>query len=127
MTVFLDTNFLIDLEEELALARVGAARRFLGRHRGRPVVVSVIALGELAAGLDDSQEARVFVQRFRIATLKPEIALEAGALDRELIAIGQRLGENDTWLAGFARYYGVPLVSNDGDFDRVAGLRRIAY
>jgi predicted nucleic acid-binding protein len=41
--------------------------------------------------------------------------------------VGQRLGENDNWLAGFALYYGVPLVSNDTAFDRVAGLRRLAY
>jgi predicted nucleic acid-binding protein len=31
------------------------------------------------------------------------------------------------WIAGFARYYGVPLVSNDAAFDRVTGLRRLSY
>ena len=48
-------------------------------------------------------------------------------LDRHLIGRGLRLGENDTWLAGTAHYYGVPIVSNDGDFDRVPGLRRLRY
>lgn len=43
------------------------------------------------------------------------------------MATGHRLGENDNWIAGFARYYGEPLVSNDPDFDRVRGLRRIAF
>lgn len=125
--MFLDTNFLIDLEEETGTNRVGPARRFLGRHRGALVVVSVIALGELAAGLDDSEAARIFLAGFRVVTLKPEIALEAAAVDRELIETGERLGENDTWLAGFARYYGTPLVSNDRAFDRVQRLRRVAY
>ena len=37
------------------------------------------------------------------------------------------LGENDNWIAGFTRYYREPLISRDGDFDRVAGLRRISY
>jgi predicted nucleic acid-binding protein len=125
--VFLDTNFLIDLEAETAANRVGPARRFLARHRRAPVVISVVALGELAAGMEDNETARLFLSGFRIVTLKPEIALEAAAVDRELMPSGERLGENDTWLAGFARYYGMPLVTNDGAFARVRGLRRLAY
>ena len=125
--MFLDTNFLIDLEEETGANRNGPARRFLGRHRGALVVVSVIALRELAAGMDDSETARIFLAGFRVVTLKPEIAREAAAVDRELMETGERLGENDTWLAGFARYYGTPLVSNDVAFDRVRRLRRLGY
>jgi predicted nucleic acid-binding protein len=97
--VFLDTNFLIDLEAETAANRLGPARRFLARHRDAPVVVSVIALGELAAGMDDNEAARLFLAGFRIVTLKPEIALETATVDRELMPSGNRLGENDTWLA----------------------------
>jgi predicted nucleic acid-binding protein len=125
--MFLDTNFLIDLGRELEGRRVGAARTFLGRHRSQVPSVSVISLGELAAGMEDNEAARGFVERFRVVPLKPEIALTAAEVDRQLIEIGQRLGENDNWLAGFARYYGVPLVSNDAAFDRVPGLRRLAY
>jgi predicted nucleic acid-binding protein len=86
-----------------------------------------VALGELAAGMEDNQAARAFLAGFRVVALKPEIALEAATVDRELMTTGERLGENDTWLAGFARYYGVPLVSNDAAFDRVRGLRRPGY
>ena len=125
--MFLDTNFLIDLEEETAMRRAGPARRFLALHRGDVVVVSVVSLGELAAGMDDSENARRFLAGFRIVTLKPEIALEAATVDREMMGQGERLGENDTWLAGFARYYGTPLVSRDRAFDRVRGLRRLEY
>lgn len=125
--MFLDTNFLIDLEEELGARRVGPARQFLGAHRNDLVVVSVVAFGELAAGMHNNEAARIFLAGFRVVTLKPEIALEAANVDRELMATGERLGENDTWLAGSARYYGVPLVSNDTAFDRVRGLRRLSY
>jgi predicted nucleic acid-binding protein len=59
--------------------------------------------------------------------LNPQIAYAAAAVDRELIAVGQRLGENDTWIAGFCRYYGQPLVSRDVAFDRVPRLRRLEY
>ncbi len=57
-------------------------------------------------------------------TLKPEIAYLAGRLERALSAKGQRLGENDNWIAVTALYYGEPIVTNDNDFVRVtrAGL-----
>jgi predicted nucleic acid-binding protein len=87
----------------------------------------MIAAGELAAGLEDNASARAFLSRFRVVALKLEIALEAAAIDRELSALGQRMGENDNSIAGFARYYGEALVTNDAGFQRVPGLRRIAY
>ena len=125
--MFLDTTFLISLGEEIQGRMLGPARTFLSRNRRQVHHVTVISLGELAAGMPRNQTARDFLGKFRIVTLKPEIALEAASIDRELIRIGQRLGENDTWIAGFARYYGEPLVSNDEAFDRVAGLRRISH
>ena len=56
-----------------------------------------------------------------------EIAFTAAIVDRELIAAGGRLGENDNWIAGVCRYYGQPIVSRGAAFDRVRGLRRLAY
>jgi predicted nucleic acid-binding protein len=125
--MFLDTTFLIALVEEIQGGVVGPAKAFLSRNRRQVQRVSVISLGELAAGMPRNQTARDFLSKFRIVTLKPEIALEAASIDRELIRTGQRLGENDTWIAGFARYYGEPLVSNDRAFDGVPRLRRIHY
>ena len=31
--------------------------------------------------------------------------------------IGERLGENDNWIAGFCRYYREPIISSDSAFD----------
>ena len=125
--MLLDTNFLIALERELQAVRVGPARRFLTGHRDRPVLVSVVSVGELAAGMVDNETARQFFRRFRVVNLFAELALTAAEVDRELQVAGARLGENDNWLAGTARYYGQPIVSNDRDFDRVPGLRRLRY
>jgi predicted nucleic acid-binding protein len=125
--MMLDTTFLIDLERELETDRVGRARRFLGERRNQPVAVSVISLGELAASMPDNETAREFVSIFHLLHMKPEIGLAGADVDRFLIRAGGRLGENDTWLAGTARYYGIPIISNDRAFDRVPGLRRIAY
>jgi predicted nucleic acid-binding protein len=125
--MLLDTQFLISLEREHAAARVGPARRFLGSHRRRIPFLSVVSMGEFAAGAADTAGAREFLDAFRRVHLFPELAFVAADVDRELIGRGMRLGENDTWLAGTARYYGVPIVSNDDDFDRVRGLRRLSY
>ena len=51
----------------------------------------------------------------------------AADIDRELILTGERLGENDNWIAGFARYYREALISRDAAFDRVRGIRRVTY
>jgi predicted nucleic acid-binding protein len=125
--MFLDTTFLINLEEELENNHIGPARRFLAGHRNERHAVSVVAMGEVAAGMVASAQARSLLSKFRVVTLKPEIALAAADVDRQLMRQGARLGENDNWIAGFAVYYGVPLVSNDLAFDRVRGLRRLAY
>ncbi len=122
-----DTTFLVDLEEELREGRVGAAQRFLAAHRSDGPSVTVISLGEIAAGMEDSEAARYFLSRWRVLNLRPEIALTAASIDRLLMRTGDRLGENDNWIAGFARYYGEALVSNDRAFDRAPGLRRVGY
>jgi predicted nucleic acid-binding protein len=125
--MLVDTTFLIDLAQELGDGRNGPAVRWARSHRNRLYWTSVVSLGELAAGMASAEEARRFIGHLRVARLVPEIAYEAAAIDRELLRTGQRLGENDNWIAGFARYYGEPLVSNDATFDRVGGIRRVAY
>jgi len=88
---------------------------------------TVISAGELAVIFDSSDDARRFMAHFRVLRLTPEIAYAAAEIDRETIRTGQRLGENDNWIAGFCRYYGQPVISMDAAFDRVRGLRRMVY
>ena len=117
-----DTTFLI------ALANGDQrATGFLAAHRSQPFRTTVISVGELAAGYPSNSQARLFLARYTIFRVHPEIAYAAADVDRELMGIGQRLGENDNWIAGFCRYYGQPIISNDRAFDRVRGLRRLAY
>lgn len=125
--MILDTTFLVDLEEELREDRAGRAQRFLAGHRAAQPLVTVISLGEIAAGMEDNEAARYFLSRWRVLNLRSEIALTAASIDHLLMQSGERLGENDNWIAGFARYYGQPLVSNDRAFDRVPGLRCVRY
>jgi len=122
-----DTAFLIDLLRERADGRPRGAQAFLAAHRNQPFLTTVISVGEAAAMYANPEEARPLLTRYPQLRLTPEVAFAAASVDRELVQIGQRLGENDNWIAGFCRYYGQPIVSRDGAFDRVRGLRRLDY
>ncbi len=122
-----DTTFLSDFHHEREAAGRGPASEFLAAHRSQATLVTVIFIAEIAVIFDSNVAAREFVGHFRALRLTPEIAWTAAGIDRELIARGERLGENDNWIAGFCRYYGQPIISRDQAFDRVRGLRRLAY
>jgi predicted nucleic acid-binding protein len=89
--------------------------------------VTAISVAECSAGFPNTAAARFFLEPFPVVRLFPEAAYEAGDIDREQIALGRRLGENDTLIAGIARYFGEPLLSNDAAFGRVRGLRVVSY
>ena len=87
----------------------------------------MISVGEIAAMYATPETVRPLLARYRQLRLTPEIAYAAASVDRELILLGQRLGENDHWIAGFCRYYGQPIISRDVALDRVRTLRRFDY
>ena len=122
-----DTTWLSDFHDERERGRRGPASAFLATRRSQKVLVTVISAGELAVMFETEGLARAFLQGYTILRLTPEIAYTAAAIERELIRDGARLGENDNWIAGFCRYYGQPVISRDRAFDRVRGLRRLAY
>src|SRR5438046_3171352 len=101
-----DTTFLSDLRRERSRSQDGPASSFLIANRAEALLVTVISAGELATVFQTNEEARRFLFRYRILRLTPEVAYTAATVDRELIRTGQRLGENDNWIAGFCRYYG---------------------
>jgi predicted nucleic acid-binding protein len=125
--VICDTTFLSDLFHEKERQMAGPAMSFLAGHREQPFLVSVVSFGEIAVMYENPEEVRRLFSHYRVLRLTPEIAITAAAIDRELIALGRRLGENDNWIAGFCRYYGQPVISRDAAFDRVRGLRRVSY
>ena len=45
----------------------------------------------------------------------------------ELWHRGRPIPGNDLWIAALARQYGLPLLSRDGHFDYVAGMKRIGW
>jgi predicted nucleic acid-binding protein len=123
-----DTTFLIDFREERLAGKIGPARSFFSANRrGTLIRTTIISLGEIAVAFPDSESAWFYFQKWTIYRLTPGVINAAADIDRELIRKGGRLGENDNWIAGFARYYKEPVISRDTAFDRVRGVRRIAY
>lgn len=122
-----DTTFLIEFAKEGLVGRSGPARTFFARHRKELIRTSIISIGEAAAGFETSAAAWNYFQRWKIYPLHRGVAEAAADVDRELKLIGQRLGENDNWIAGFCRFYRESVLSADLGFDRVTGLRRVTY
>jgi predicted nucleic acid-binding protein len=122
-----DTTFLIDLMQERRGGRRGPAFRFLAAQRPGVVRTCIICVAEIAVSFPSSAAAWEYFRAFQIYPLHRGIAEAAANADRELIQIGGRLGENDNWIAGFGLYHREPVISRDAAFDRVRGLRRMAY
>jgi predicted CopG family antitoxin len=96
-------------------------------HRREIIRTTIISLAEVATGFQSSAAAWDYFKWWKIYPLHRGIAEAAADVDRELAAVGQRLGENDNWIAGFCRFYREPVISADVAFDRVTLLRRILY
>lgn len=122
-----DTTFLIHFLREGLAGRPGRARAFFARNRTEQIRTSVISIGEVAVAFASSGEAWEYFKKWRIYPLSRGVVEAAADVDRALIASGQRLGENDNWIAGFCRYYREPIISLDQAFDRVPLLRRLTY
>ena len=122
-----DTTFLGDFLKEFRTDSVGPARTFLAENRSKLVRTTVISVAEFAVMFPGSDEAWQWLAKWKIYSLNTGIAKMAADIDRTLRSDGDRLGENDTWIAGFAAYYREPLISHDAAFDRAPGIRRIIY
>jgi predicted nucleic acid-binding protein len=113
---------------------------FIARETGRTLdskrvpeelAVSVVTAAELRAGVLMADEVAVRAARLRtlefVRSLEPlpvdESVAEAWALLRvSLRDAGVRMKANDAWLAATALAHGLPVVTQDDDFDAVPGL-----
>jgi tRNA(fMet)-specific endonuclease VapC len=125
-----DTTFLIDLQRSSRNRSGAAARQFLERYDGSRFSLSVIALGEFAAGFADERDAALVEIRrhFDVLPLDEAVALTYRTIFRELRRAGNLIGANDLWIAATALRYDLPLVtSNHTEFSRIRRLRVLRY
>jgi predicted nucleic acid-binding protein len=113
---------------------------FIAREQGRAltappaddVAVSVVTVGELHLGV--LMAADVDRRALRLATLRLAEQLEPLPIDESvaqawatlvarLRTAGRRMPINDSWIAATALARGMPVVTQDSDYDDVPGLR----
>jgi predicted nucleic acid-binding protein len=125
-----DTTFLIDLQRSSRNRSGVAARQFLERYDGSRFSLSVIALGEFAAGFADERDAALgeIRRHFAVLPLDEAVALTYRTIFRELRRAGNLIGANDLWIAATALRHGLPLVTaNHVEFSRIRQLRVLRY
>ena len=96
--------------------------------------VPAVALGEFLFGIRRSRE-RAKLERW-IEEVKATSALEAidgdtaghyADIREELRAAVTPIPENDIWIAALCRQHRLAVASRDGHFDKVRGLKRVAW
>lgn len=95
------------------------------------VAISVVTLGELHAGVlaapNTATRARRLVTLEAVADLEvlhidERVAAEWAALGVQIAERGRRINVNDLWIAATAVAHGIPVVSQDADFDPLDGV-----
>lgn len=112
---------------------------FIARESGRPlagppprqIAVSYVTIGELRAGVLAASDPRARARRLetltRAESLRPlpidaGVARAWGELRVALRDAGRRMLVNDSWIAATAIAHGIPVVTQDTDYDDVPGL-----
>ena len=120
-----DTSVLIGLEE----TRFDASR-FHDFEWG----VSAITLGELRLGVLQAENPEAasrrlstyqLAQRFEALTVDESVSEAWALLISRLRAAGRRAPINDSWIAATAIAHGVPIVTQDSDYDGMPGVEVI--
>jgi len=117
-----DTSIFIGLEGD----RIDAARL-----DGYEWGISVVTLGELRLGVlqaaDPESAARrlsayQLAQRFDALPVNEQVSDAWALLVSRLRAAGRKAPVNDSWIAATAMAHGVPVVSQDADYDAMPGV-----
>ena len=125
--MILDTNALSAWAE--GRASVESPLRLAQR-----LVVPSVVLGEYYFGIRQSHHRTRYEEGLARNLPLTEIAVVTSAtadayadIRLELKRRGTPIPPNDAWIAALARQHGLAVLSNDGHFDIVDGVRRIGF
>lgn len=118
----LDSSLLIDYARGHP-----AAAEYLDEHDDASFGAPTIVLAELYTGLFVTTDMDREAVTARYGWLHPvpftnEAAVEAAEIRASLRATGEPINESDTYIAGTARALDLPVVTADGDFERIDGV-----
>ena len=122
------------LADTSVFAGLEAARFDAGRFAGYEWGVSAVTLGELRLGVLQAKDpeaasrrlsAYQLAQRFEALTVDEAVSEAWALLVSRLRAAGHRAPVNDSWIAATAIAHGVPVVTQDSDYDAMPDVRVI--
>lgn len=125
--MILDTN---------ALSAVAEGERAIKSllEQAAQIAVPVVVLGEYRFGIAQSQDCGKYerwldeyLNRFRVLDVSDETSRHYAELRLELKRAGRPIPANDLWIAALCRQHELPILSRDGHFDAVRGLKRIGW
>ena len=106
----LDSSFIIDLLNEIAGGRVGAALAWLRRNGTAALWISPVTLAEVLEGAEDPDAVRDYLRRYSWRGIHRVHADIVAASRRRA---PRRMGENDAWQAAIAEQMGAVLIGHD--------------
>jgi predicted nucleic acid-binding protein len=106
----LDSSFLVDLLNELAAGKTGAALTWLQRNESARLWITPVTMAEVLEGADDADSVRAYLARFSWQGIH-RVHADKVALRQRRSA--HRLGENDAWQLAIAEQMDAVLVSHD--------------
>ena len=94
----------------------------------------VVVLGEYRFGLLRSRRRKlleglldILIEESSVLRVDEATTRTYAQVRHELREKGRPIPENDVWIAALARQHDQPVVSRDGHFDDVPGLRRLSW
>ena len=106
----LDSSFIIDLLNEIAAGKAGAALNWLRRNGAAALWISPVTLAEVLEGADDPDAVRDYLRRY---SWQGTHRVHADWVARAQRRASRRMGENDAWQAAIAEQMGAVLVGHD--------------
>jgi tRNA(fMet)-specific endonuclease VapC len=98
------------------------------------LALTVITLGEYRFGVLQSRRRLEYeewldseLHRFTVLPVTNITSRFYAGLRSELKRGGTPIPSNDIWIAALSREHNLPVLSRDGHFDRVPGLRRLTW
>ena len=123
-TVLADTSFFVAVETGRQLS-ADAPQRYQ---------VSTITIGELRAGVLSACDEKSRAARLRTLTkaleveplpVDDQVSVAWAELRSALRAAGRKMPVNDSWIAATAIAHGLPVATQDDDYDGTPGLEVI--
>ena len=125
-------GLLAEAQDHVALLRIIARRVIDGFVAD--LVISAITLGELRLGVLNAQDPESasrrlstyqLAQRFEALTVDEAVCDAWALLVSRLRVAGRKAPINDSWIAATAIAHGVPVVTQDADYDAMTDVQVI--